>query len=156
MVGSINAYLFVKNLMDKNIVLVQLAIVECFTYGLLIDHWTEPEYMQLLIVLGSQFFIILMLAKQGVVALHVLDYTMVGLMTTMFSTSIAACIMPFSEAMLLQVSMISFLYYIMVMYRIYDLFSTYWLADFRTIMTELLVACTIPGVYFLKGIQGTS
>ncbi|KAJ2805574.1 hypothetical protein H4S07_003984 [Coemansia furcata] len=124
-VDSINTHLFVKNTIAKNIILVQLAIVECFTYGLLIDRWTEPEYMQLLIVLGSQFLATLMLAKQKVVASHVLNYMMVGLMTTMFSTSIATCILPLSEAMLHQVSTISYLYYVMVMYRIDDLFSTY-------------------------------
>ncbi|KAJ2808272.1 hypothetical protein H4S07_003442, partial [Coemansia furcata] len=140
----------------KNIILVQLAIVECFTYGLLIDRWTEPEYMHLLIVLGGQFFVTLMLAKQGVVASHMLDYMVLGLMAIMVSTCIAACILPFSEAMLLQVSTTSFLYYVMVMYRVYDLFAIYQLADFRTIVTELLVAYTIPGVYFLKGIRGTS
>ncbi|KAJ2839823.1 hypothetical protein FBU31_000621 [Coemansia sp. 'formosensis'] len=155
-VGSINAYILVKNTMVKNIVLVQLAIVEVSMYGLLIDRWTEPEYIQLLIVLGSQFFVTLMLAKEGVVKSRVLDYVVVGLMTTMVSTCIATCILPFSEAMLHQVSTISFLYYIMVMCRIYDLFSTYRLADFRTIMMEFLVACTVPGVYFLKGIRGTS
>ncbi|KAJ2816589.1 hypothetical protein FBU31_006521 [Coemansia sp. 'formosensis'] len=155
-VGSINAYLFVKNTMVKNIILAQLAIVECFTYGLLIDRWTEPEYMQLLIVLGSQFLATLMLAKQKMVTLRMFGYMVIGLMVTMVSTCIAACILPFSDAMLLQVSTISFLYYVMVMYRIDDLFSTHRLADFRTIVIELLVACTVPGVYFLKGIRGTS
>ncbi|KAJ2828820.1 hypothetical protein GGI24_002295 [Coemansia furcata] len=142
--------------MVKNIILVQLAIVECFTYSVLIDRWTEPEYMQLFIVLGSQFFMTLMLAKQGVVQSCVVDYVVIGLMTTMFSTCIAGLILPFSEDMFLQVSTVSFLYYVMVMYRIYDLFSIYRLADFQTIMTELIVACTVPGVYFLKGIRGTN
>ncbi|KAJ2833032.1 hypothetical protein GGI24_000999, partial [Coemansia furcata] len=149
-VGSINAYLLIKNTLVKNIILVQLAIVECFTYGLLIDRWTEPEYMQLFIVLGSQFFMTLILAKQGVVQSCVVDYVVIGLMTTMFSTCISGLILPFSEDMFFQVSTVSFLYYVMVMYRIFGLFSTYQLADFRTIVTELLVACTIPGVYFLK------
>ncbi|KAJ2826442.1 hypothetical protein FBU31_003440 [Coemansia sp. 'formosensis'] len=142
--------------MVKNIILVQLAVVEVSIYGLLIDRWTEPEYLQLVIVLCSQFLVILMLAKQKVVASRVRDYVVIGLVVTVVSTCIVACILLFSDAMLLQVSTISYLYYIMVMCRIYDLFSTYRLADFRTIVTELLVICTVPGVYFMKGIRGPS